>query len=61
MITLLELFEVTTHSMKDMNTGEKIDDDFIINHPDLKIKRIGFDYHSFNFTVEFEKEPEDEE
>lgn len=61
MITLIELFDVTMFPIKEMKTGKAIDGKFVINNPDLKIKRLGFDCRSVDFTVEFEEEPENEE
>lgn len=59
MITLEELFEVTTLPMKDMETGKKINYKVVLAHPDAIVRRVGFDWQRMLFTVEYDKEPED--
>ena len=61
MIRLEELFEVTMLPMKDMETGKKIDSKVVLAHPDAIVRSVGFDWQHMLFTVEYEKEPEDEE
>ena len=59
MITLEELFEVTMLPMKDMETGKKVDSKVVLAHPDAIVRRVGFDWKTMEFTVEYDKEPED--
>lgn len=59
MITLIELFDVTKFPMKDMESGEKVDSKIVLAYPDAIVRSIGFDWNTFEFTVEYDKEPED--
>lgn len=59
MITLEELFEVNMLPMKDMETGKKIDSKVVLAHPDSIVRKVGFDWRTMEFTVEYDKEPED--
>ena len=59
MITLIELFDVTKFPMKDMESGEEVDSKIVLAHPDAIVRSIGFDWKTLEFTVEYDKEPED--
>lgn len=59
MITLIELFDVTKFPMKDMESGEKVDSKIVLAHPNAIVRSIGFDWKTLEFTVEYDKEPED--
>lgn len=61
MITLEELFEVTLLPMKDMETGKEVDSKVVLEHPHAIVRRVGFDWNTLEFTVLYEKEPEDAE
>lgn len=59
MIKLIELFDVTMLPMVDMETGEKIDSDVVLKHPNARVEKISCTA-TFDIKVKYEKEPEDE-
>lgn len=61
MITLVDFFDAAMLPMRDMETGENIDSKVVLAHPNAIVEKIGWDNHKYEFTVLYEKEPEDAE